>query len=47
MKELRCRGPIVSDLAVPLGFSYYKNGIFSDDHSKSLNLLGDPEFVCN
>lgn len=47
MKELRSRGPIVSDLAVPLGFSYYKQGIFSDDHAKSLDLLGNPEFVSN
>jgi len=32
MKELRARGPIVSDLNVPLSFSYYTNGIFSDEH---------------
>ena len=29
MKEIRCRGPIVADLEVPLTFSYYKHGIFS------------------
>ena len=34
MKELRARGPIVSDLAVPLSFSYYTSGIFSDDHEE-------------
>lgn len=34
MKELRARGPIVADINVPLGFSIYKEGIFSDDHVK-------------
>jgi len=33
MKEIRCRGPVVGDLEVPLSFSYYKGGIFSEDHS--------------
>eukprot|EP00347_Sterkiella_histriomuscorum_P015978 403354969 len=36
MKELRARGPIVSDLNVPLSFSYYTSGIFSDDHEEQL-----------
>ena len=36
MKELRSRGPIVADLEVPLTFSFYQNGIFSDDHDKVL-----------
>lgn len=34
MKEIRARGPIVSDLNVPLSFSYYTEGIFSDEHEK-------------
>jgi Papain family cysteine protease len=38
MKEIRCRGPIVADFDVPLSFSYYTEGIFSDDHEKELNL---------
>ena len=45
MKEIRSRGPIVADLNVPLGFSYYRTGIFSEDHSKALNELNNPEFV--
>ena len=45
MKEIRSRGPIVSDLNVPLGFSFYKSGIFSDVHAKALKELSDPEFV--
>jgi len=32
MKEIRARGPIVADLNVPLTFSYYTSGIFSDEH---------------
>ena len=48
MKELRSRGPIVGDLNVPMGFSYYKEGIFSDDRDKALKgLLSNPEFVNN
>ena len=39
MKEIRSRGPIVGDLQVPLSFSYYKSGIFSDEHSKILKNL--------
>lgn len=38
MKEIRARGPIVADLEVPLSFSYYTNGIFSDDHEKELRI---------
>ena len=30
MKEIRTKGPIVADIVVPLGFSIYKSGIFSD-----------------
>ena len=46
MREIRARGPIVSDLNVPLGFSLYRDGIFSDDHIKVLEgLLSDPDFV--
>lgn len=48
MKELRSRGPIVADLNVPIGFSYYKEGIFSDDHEIALKgLLSDPQFVAS
>lgn len=36
MKELRSRGPIIADFEVPLSFSYYSTGIFSDDHDKML-----------
>lgn len=45
MKEIRSRGPIVSDLDVPIGFSYYKDGIFSDEHIKMMKELGNPDFV--
>ena len=45
MREIRSRGPVVGDLDVPLGFSYYKEGIFSDDHIKQLKELGNPTFV--
>jgi C1A family cysteine protease len=34
MKELRARGPIPGNMSVPLGFSYYKNGIFSQNKLK-------------
>lgn len=36
MKEIRANGPIVADLAVPLSFSYYTSGIFSDEHESQL-----------
>ena len=36
MKEIRARGPIVGDLEVPLSFSTYQKGIFSDDLDKIL-----------
>jgi hypothetical protein len=45
MKELRARGPIAGDIVVPLGFGYYKSGIFSDDHMKQINELADKSFV--
>lgn len=46
MKEIRARGPISSDINCPLGFSFYKEGIFSDDHEKIMKgLLSDKEFV--
>ncbi len=46
MKEIRARGPIAADLNVPLAFSLYKEGIFSDDHIKILSgLLSDQDFV--
>lgn len=32
MKELRSRGPLIADFRAPLSFSYYKQGVFSDDH---------------
>ncbi|CDW78518.1 cathepsin c [Stylonychia lemnae] len=45
MKEIRARGPIVSDLNVPLTFSYYRNGIFSDDHELQLKKEGFKEYL--
>jgi cathepsin C len=36
MKEIRSRGPVVTDFLVPVTFSYYTSGIFSDDHEKEL-----------
>jgi hypothetical protein len=36
MKTIRAHGPIVGDLSVPMGFSVYKEGIFSDEHLKVL-----------
>jgi len=44
MKEIRARGPIVADLNVPLSFSYYTNGIFSDDHEFELHKQGKSDF---
>lgn len=38
MKEIRANGPIVADIDVPLGFSYYKSGIFSEDHQSGEGL---------
>jgi hypothetical protein len=32
MKEIRARGPISGDLEVPMSFSYYREGIFSEEH---------------
>jgi C1A family cysteine protease len=31
IKEIRARGPIPGNMSVPLGFSYYKSGIFSQN----------------
>ena len=46
MREIRAHGPIVADLNVPLAFSLYKEGIFSDDHVKVFEgLLSNPDFV--
>ena len=39
MKEIRSRGPIIADLEVPLTFSYYNEGIFSDVHDKVLESM--------
>ena len=36
MKEIRSRGPIIADLEVPVSFSTYTQGIFSDDFDKIL-----------
>lgn len=36
LKELRSRGPIIADLEVPMSFSCYQKGIFSDDLDKIL-----------
>jgi len=41
MKEIRSRGPIVGDFKVPVTFSYYTSGIFSEDHAKMLDALND------
>lgn len=35
MKELFARGPIVGDIRCPLGFSIYKEGIFSEEHERA------------
>jgi cathepsin C len=37
MKEIRARGPITAEFEPPLSFGYYKNGVFSDEHAKSLS----------
>lgn len=47
MRQIRKYGPIVSDLDVPIGFSVYKEGIFSDEHAKALYELGDKELINN
>ncbi len=39
MKELRAHGPVVADLEVPMSFSYYTSGIFSDDYDKLLSAV--------
>ncbi len=45
MKEIRSRGPITADLEVPLTFSYYTSGIFSDEHDKVLeNMKGTSDY---
>lgn len=31
MKEIRARGPVVADINVPMHFSIYKEGVFSED----------------
>ena len=45
MKEIRSRGPIVGDFKVPVTFSYYTSGIFSEDHAKMLDALNDNQKV--
>jgi len=42
MKEIISRGPVVGDLEVPLSFSYYKEGIFSEEHSAVLKSRQSP-----
>lgn len=37
VKELRARGPILGNLAVPWTFTYYKGGIFAHDHALTAN----------
>ena len=39
MKEIFSRGPIVSDLEVPVTFSYYRKGIFSNDLNKAISQM--------
>ena len=41
MKEIRSRGPIPADFNAPLSFSYYKEGIFSDEVELSLKKIVD------
>lgn len=45
MQEIRSRGPISADFKTPFGFSFYKGGIFSDDHVAEItNLMSNPNF---
>ena len=39
MQEIRSKGPISADFKVPLGFSFYRGGIFSDDHETEVENL--------
>mmetsp|Transcript_7578 Transcript_7578/g.5730 ORF Transcript_7578/g.5730 Transcript_7578/m.5730 type:complete len:111 (-) Transcript_7578:295-627(-) len=41
MREIRSRGPIIGDMEVPLSFTYYKSGIFSDDAEVALQKIKD------
>ena len=36
MKEIRMRGPVSGDFEVPGTFSFYHDGIFSEDHVVAL-----------
>ena len=36
MRELRARGPVSGDFNVPMTFSMYNGGIFSEDHGVAL-----------
>jgi hypothetical protein len=43
MIEIRSNGPISGDFKTPLGFAFYKGGIFSDDHKYEIdNLIANP-----
>jgi len=41
MKEIRARGPLPGNMAVPSSFSYYKKGIYSDRKRNPKNVNGD------
>jgi len=41
MREIRSRGPIIGDLEVPLSFTYYHSGIFSDEVEVALEKIKD------
>jgi hypothetical protein len=46
MKEIRSQGPISADFKTPFGFSFYKGGIFSDDHKYEIdNLMQNPNLI--
>ena len=40
MKEIRARGPIISDFKVPVEFHYYSKGILSDKLSEAIKVQG-------
>ena len=45
MKEIRARGPISGDLEVPVVFSLYTGGIFSEEGTLALKRLSEEEKI--
>jgi hypothetical protein len=45
MKHLRRDGPLPVDLNVPFGFSFYKDGLLSEEKIKAQGELSDPKIV--